>query len=94
MTNREFWQLKKDDLIRDTMRDRDMRIIKREVLDEVVGMIISKYHTQDIKNGRKYVQLTCVDQKGNTWYYDSTRKDNIDHLHKLSLLDLLQNGLR
>ena len=46
MTNREFWKLKKDDLIRDTMRDRNMRITKREVLDEV--------------------QLTCVDQKGNT----------------------------
>ena len=89
MTNREFWQLKKGDLIRDSMRDRNMRITKREVLDEVVAMIISKHHTQDIKNGRKYVQLTCVDQKGNTWYYDSTRIDTFPYLQKLSLLDLL-----
>ena len=83
MTNKEFWQLKVGDFIVDEMRERLMEVVKRTVEDEVVGMIISKNSTQDIKNGRKYVQLTLEDMRGNTWYYDSTRKDNLEHLRKI-----------
>ena len=83
MTNKEFCQLKVGDFIVDEMRERLMEVVKRTVEDEVVGMIISQNSTQDIKNGRKYVQLTLEDMRGNTWYYDSTRKDNLIHLRRI-----------
>ena len=83
MTNREFWQLKVGDFVADKMRERLMEVTKRTVEDEVIGMIISKKSTREIKNGRKYVQLTLIDMHGNTWYYDSTRKSNYKHLEKI-----------
>lgn len=86
MTNKEFWQLKRGDVIIDEMRDRTMKIIKRTVENEVVGMIISKKTTIDILNGRKYVQLTLKDmQQNNTYYYDSTRPDKLKYLKKVNL---------
>lgn len=83
MTNKEFWQLKVGDFVADEMRERLMEVVKRTVEDEVIGIVISKTTTQDIKNGRKYVQLTMEDMRGNTWYYDSTRRDIIKHLRKI-----------
>ena len=83
MTNQEFWRLKTGDFIIDELRERLLMITKRTVEDEVVGMIISKKQTIDIKNGRKYVQLETEDNRGNKFYYDSTRIDNLKYLRKV-----------
>lgn len=83
MTNQEFWKLKVGDYIYDDYGERKVKIIKREVLDEVIGFVISKHHTTDIYNGRKYVQLETIDQQGWKWYYDSTRKDKLKYLTKV-----------
>lgn len=83
MTNKEFWQLKVGEFVADEMRERLMEVVKRTVEDDIIGIVISKNTTQDIKNGRKYVQLTLEDMHGNTWYYDNTRKSNIEHLRKI-----------
>ena len=62
MTNKEFWQLKKGDVFKDNYRERLLIITKREVLDDVAGMIITEHTTTDIYNGNitleQYLQLT------------------------------------
>lgn len=83
MINKDFWKLKTGDWIYDEMRNRLMQVVKRTVENEVIGMIISKNTTTDILNGRKYVQLTLKDPKGNTFYYDSTRPDIMKYLKKI-----------
>ena len=83
MTYKEFWQLKTGDIFKDNYRERLLIITKREVLDEVVGMIISKSSTTDIYNGRKYVQLYCEDFRGNKFYYDSLRTDLLKYYEKV-----------
>ena len=83
MTNKEFWQLKKGDIFKDNYRERLLIITKREVLDDVAGMIITKHTTTDIYNGRKYVQLYCEDFRGNKFYYDSHRTDLLKYYEKV-----------
>ena len=83
MTNKEFWQLRVGDCFKDNFRERLLIITKREVMDEVSGMLISKRKTIDFYSGRKYVQLYCEDFRGNKFYYDSTRSDKIRYLEKV-----------
>lgn len=82
MTRQEFWKLKVGDFVIDDLRKRLMKITKRTFENEVVGLIISKTHTEKIQNGRKYVQLTLEDMHGNTFYYDSNRYD-LKYLRRL-----------
>ena len=83
MTNKEFWKLKTGDFIIDTLRERLLEITKRTVEDEVIGIYITKNSTTDILNGKKYVQLTTEDIKGNIFYYDSMNKLNVKYLIKI-----------
>ena len=85
MTNKEFWKLKVGDVIIDQLRERTMRVVKRSVEDQICGMIISKKATIDIKNGKKYVQLTLREVNYKTYYfYNSTMRFNMQFLQKVN----------
>ncbi len=103
MTNRDFWKLKVGDSVYDGYSNRLVTVVKREVLDEVSGFVMSRSSCRDIKTGYKYVQLTVKEDDGRTWYYDSTRKDRVSKLEVIDRFDeavmsevdqKLKNGFR
>ena len=60
MTNRDFWKLKVGDSVYDGYSNRLVTVVKREVLDEVSGFVMSRSSCRDIKTGYKYVQLMTL----------------------------------
>ena len=83
MTYRDFWKLKQGDKIEDTCRDRKMRIVKRRVMNEIVGAVINGSKSEFVTGNRKIVEITAVTDKGQRFYYNSDRAFFYSDLKKI-----------
>ena len=73
MTYRDFWKLKKGDVIEDSYRNRRMRVVKRRVFDEIVAAGFNNGKTEFLTGNRKIVELTVMTDERQTFYYNSDR---------------------
>lgn len=86
MTVKEFWHLKYGTIVEEVFYDGKIawrgKVVKREVIDEWSGLIITKTKTQEIKTGRKILQITFSTGKSKYMkrYVDSGRIDVIKDL--------------
>jgi hypothetical protein len=88
MSVRDFWHLKYGTVV---SHDCDIpgwgwqgKVVKRQVLDEWCGLIISKRRTADILTGRKLLEVTFDVGGGDFRYVQSNRPDAVKELRIVS----------
>ena len=88
MTVKEFWHLKIGTIVENRIGEMTFwkgKLVKRELIDECYGMIITKKDTIDLKTGRKLLQCTFEEiTKSSRKYFryvDSSRTDQLKHIH-------------
>lgn len=87
MTLNDFWHLKIGTIVECRIEEMTFwkgKLVKRELVDEVSGMLISKNKTVEFKTGRKLLQCTFIEIGTSRTYYryvDSSRVDNIKLIH-------------
>ena len=78
MTVKEFWHLKYGTIVEDPCAIQCWgwkgKVIKREVIDECAGFIITKSKSYDIKTGRKLLEIT-FDCGNGEYRYCNTSQD-------------------
>lgn len=75
MTVKEFWHLKYGQIVENPgIWGWKGKVVKREVIDECSGFIMTKSKTWDIKTGRKLLEITFDCGNGRYRYFDSSQK--------------------
>ena len=83
MTVKDFWHLKLGTVVKDNYSDWTGTVIKRQVIDECYGFIISKTHTTDLKTGRKLLEITFDIGNNDFRYINTSRPDHIKDIEIL-----------
>lgn len=83
MTIKEFWHLKYGTIVSNettissawggTVWGWRGKVVKREVIDECSGFLITKSKTYDIKTGRKLLQITFDCGNGEYRYWNTSQ---------------------
>ena len=84
MTVKEFWHLKYGTMVSDETEIPSCcgksiwgwrgKVVKREIIDESCGFLMTKSKTYDIKTGRKLLEITFKDENGQ-YHYCNTSQD-------------------
>lgn len=96
MTVKEFWHLKYGTIVEKVVYDDKVawrgKVIKREVVNEIVGGVLTKSETLYITTSRKILQITFDTGKGSRRYADSDRPYMLENLRVSQEETLLPNG--
>lgn len=96
MTVKEFWHLKYGTIVEEVVYgDRIAwrgKVIKREVIDECIGFIMTKSETHDIKSGKKLLEITFDTGRGLCRYVATDKPYTIKDLRVSQEKSLLPYG--